>query len=129
MLRWASPIIYFRRTTTCDTEVAGVPMKAGAKVAIYFLSANFDEQVFENPYEFDIYRNPNPHVAFGAAGPHYCLGASLARMQLRIMMEELVSRVPVLKRAGPDERVRSIFVNGIKHLPLDFANLRQEPTV
>ena len=121
MLRWATAIHYFRRTATRDTEIRGVPIKAGDKVVMYYTSANRDEEVFENPFRFDIRRNPNPHVAFGAGGPHFCIGASLSRLQLRVLFEELVRRAPTPpKAAGEAVGLRSLFINGVKHLPVDF---------
>ena len=120
MLRWASPVMYFRRTATRDTEIRGTPIKAGAKVAMYYIAANFDEDVFPDPYRFDIHRTPNDHLSFGGGGPHFCLGASLSRLQLRVLFEELVKRAPKLERAGDASRLRSILINGIKHLPVRF---------
>ncbi|HKT53252.1 MAG TPA: cytochrome P450 [Caulobacteraceae bacterium] len=121
MLRWASPVMYFRRTATRDTEIRGVPIKAGDKVAMYYISANSDEEVFKDPYRFDIHRSPNLHLAFGGGGPHFCLGAGLARLQLRVLFEELVRRAPKLQPAGSASRLRSLLINGIKHLPADLS--------
>jgi len=120
-IRVASAVTYFRRTVTQDTVLNGVELKKGAKVAMYFASANFDEEVFEDPYRFDIRRDPNPHVSFGGGGPHYCLGAGLSRLVMRILFEELVQRVPVVKPLGEPEYIRSIFLSGIKHLPMDVS--------
>lgn len=124
MLRWSTPLIYFRRTVVKDTEIGGKQLKVGDKVMLNFLAANYDDTVFENPKQFNIYRKPNPHVTFGGGGPHVCLGGSLARMQLRVMMEELVKRMPEPKMVGESERLRSIFVNGTKHLWLDMSNCK-----
>ena len=118
ILRWASPVMYFRRNVLRDTEVNGHPFKAGDKVSIWYISANRDERVFENPFTFDIKRTPNEHVAFGGGGPHFCLGANLARMEMNIMFDELVRRVASVERIGEVKRLRSNFVNGIKHLPV-----------
>lgn len=118
ILRWASPVMYFRRNVTRDTEVHGQPMKAGDKVGIWYISANRDESVFENPFTFDIKRTPNEHVAFGGGGPHFCLGANLARMEMNIMFDELVRRIDSVERIGEVKRLRSNFINGIKHLPV-----------
>ncbi len=117
ILRWASPVMYFRRTATCDIELHGQPIAEGDAVVMYYISANRDEAVFADPYRFDITRSPNPHVAFGGGGPHFCLGAQLARLEMRIMFEELLARVTSLTLAGEVSRLRSNFVNGIKHLP------------
>lgn len=118
ILRWASPVMYFRRNVTRDTEVRGQKIKAGDKVSIWYISANRDESVFENPFSFDIRRSPNEHIAFGGGGPHFCLGANLARMEMNLMFDELVRRVDSVERIGEVKRLRSTFVNGIKHLPV-----------
>ena len=118
ILRWASPVMYFRRNVTRDTEVHGQAIKAGDKIGIWYISANRDESIFENPFSFDIRRMPNEHVAFGGGGPHFCLGANLARMEMNIMFDELVRRVESVERVGEVQRLRSNFINGIKHLPL-----------
>ncbi|GAC1316310.1 MAG: cytochrome P450 [Acidimicrobiales bacterium] len=120
MLRWGSPVMNFRRTVTRDTDINGFPVKEGDKVVIWYISANRDERVFADPFRFDIRRNPNPHVAFGGGGPHFCLGANLARLEIRIMFEEILRRIPVIEQAGPVQRLRSNFINGIKHLPVRF---------
>jgi cholest-4-en-3-one 26-monooxygenase len=120
ILRWASPVMYLRRNVVSDTELRGQPLKAGDKVSIWFVSANRDEDVFDDPFRFDIERQPNEHIAFGGGGPHFCLGASLARMELRVLFEELARRVPVLRSLGPPAPLRSNIVAGIKHLPVDM---------
>ncbi len=117
MLRYVSPVIHFRRTATKDTELGGVKIAEGDKVVVYYPSANRDETVFENPNVFDIRRTPNEHVAFGS-GPHFCLGANLARMEIVAMYDELFRRVPQLRLNGEVERMQSSFINGIKHLPV-----------
>lgn len=118
ILRWSSPVLYFRRNVTRDTEVRGVPMSAGDKVSIWYASANRDEEVFEDPFRFDIDRRPNDHVAFGGGGPHFCLGANLARMEIRILFEQLVTRVPDISAIGEIDLLRSNFIGGIKRLPV-----------
>jgi cytochrome P450 len=118
MLRWATPVHHFRRTAAVDTELAGVTIGAGEKVTTWFVSGNRDETVFEDPYRFDIGRSPNPHMAFGPGGIHHCLGAHLARMEVRIAFEELLGRVSTIELTGPPERLRSNFFNGIKRLPV-----------
>ena len=123
MLRWYSPVIHFRRTARVDTELAGQRIAAGDKVVVYYPSANRDERVFREPDTFDITRTPNDHVAFGS-GPHFCLGASLARMELRVMFAELLTRVPEIELDGPPERMQSSFINGIKHLPVRWSPKR-----
>jgi cholest-4-en-3-one 26-monooxygenase len=119
-LRWVSPIIYFRRTASRDTEIRGQQIKAGEKVAMYYPSGNRDESIFERPDEFDVTRRVNPHLAFGGGGNHFCLGASLARLEIRCMFEELLTRLPDMELDGPVSRLRSNFINGIKHLPVRY---------
>jgi cholest-4-en-3-one 26-monooxygenase len=118
MLRWGSPVMHFRRNVTQDTEINGFPVKDGDKVVIWYIAANRDETVFDDPYTFDVHRNPNPHVAFGGGGPHFCLGANLARVEIRVMFEEILRRLPDMQQTGPASRLRSNFINGIKHLPV-----------
>ena len=124
ILRWASPVMYFRRNVTCDTELRGQPIKAGDKLSIWYISANRDEEIFDDPFHFNIKRTPNEHVAFGGGGSHFCLGASLARMEINILLEELVKRVPAPKMVGDVKRLRSNFINGIKHLPVQLAPVK-----
>jgi cholest-4-en-3-one 26-monooxygenase len=121
MLRWGTPVMNFRRTATHDTELGGQQIKEGDKVVFWHISANRDESVFEDPYTFDITRSPNEHVAFGSGGPHYCLGANLARMEIRVMFEELLDRFTEMEIVGEVTRLRSNFINGIKHIPLRLA--------
>jgi len=118
ILRFASPVLYFRRTATVDTELRGVKIRAGDKVTFWYVSANFDEDVFPDPYTFDIRRQPNEHVTFGKAGPHHCLGAYLARLEMRVVLEELLPRVRAIEVTGPAPRVRSNFINGVKKMPV-----------
>jgi cytochrome P450 len=118
MLRWATPVHHFRRTTTRETELAGTTIPAGAKVTTWFVSGNRDEDVFEAPDTFDVGRSPNKHMAFGPGGIHHCMGAHLARMEVRIAFEELLKRVRRIELAGEPERLRSNFFNGIKRLPV-----------
>ena len=120
ILRWASPVLHFRRTATADTEIRGRRIAEGDKVVMWHISANRDEEVFDDPYTFDITRSPNPHVAFGGGGPHYCLGANLARMELRLILTELLTRITDLQLAGEPERLVSNFIGGIKHLPVTW---------
>ncbi|MGW3992711.1 cytochrome P450 [Amycolatopsis sp. NPDC004772] len=118
MLRWASPVYHFRRTATRDVELRGQHIKAGEKVVMWFASGNRDEDVFDDPYAFDVTRKPNDHVTFGKGSPHFCLGNNLARMEIRLMFETLLPRLRRIERAGDVRRVRSNFVNGIKQFPV-----------
>lgn len=120
IVRYASPILFMRRTLTRDYTMNGQAYREGDKVVLYYYSANRDEAVFADPGRFDITRSPNPHVGFGAAGPHFCLGAHLARRELTVMLRELLTRVPAITAGEPD-RLLSSFVNGIKRLPCQFA--------
>lgn len=120
MLRYGSSIHNFRRTATRDTELRGVPIKAGDKVVLYYASANRDEDVFVDPHRFDVGRTPNDHVTFGGGGVHFCLGASLARAEIRATMRQLVERLPDLALAGKPNRLHSDFVSGIKTMPVRF---------
>jgi cytochrome P450 len=118
MLRWATPVHHFRRTAAQDVELGGAQIKTGDKVTTWFVSGNRDETVFDEPDRFDIARSPNPHMAFGPGGIHHCMGAHLAKMEVRIAFEELLARVDSIELAGPPERLRSNFFNGIKRLPV-----------
>jgi len=118
VLRWATPVLHFRRTATRDTELRGVKIRKGDKVVTWYISANRDGEAFPHPDRFDITRRPNEHVTFGPGGPHFCLGAHLARLETRILFEELLPRLDSIELTGPVERMRSNFVNGIKHMPV-----------
>jgi cholest-4-en-3-one 26-monooxygenase len=118
MIRWATPIVYFRRTATCDVELHGTVIHEDDPVALYFLSANYDGSVFEDPHRFDLTRSPNPHVSFGGGGPHYCLGAHLARFEISVLLEELLAATAGVEQTGDAVRLRSSWINGLKHLPV-----------
>lgn len=120
MLRWWSPVIQFRRTAVADVEVGGVKVRAGDKVVVYFSSANRDEKVFDQPDEFRVDRDPNPHLAFGH-GPHFCVAAHLARVQMRAMFAAVLDQLGEVGLAGEPERLRSNFQNGVKHLPIRWS--------
>jgi len=117
IVRWASPVIYMRRTVTQDTVYDGHQFKEGDKLLLFYNSGNRDEDVFDDPFTFDIRRDPNPHVGFGGPGPHFCLGAHLARREITVMWRELLSRVPNIRATGEPDRLLSSFINGVKHLP------------
>ena len=120
MLRWVSPVVYMRRTATAATEIAGQPVAAGDKVVMYYGAANRDPSVFREPERFDITRSPNPHVAFGGGGPHYCLGANLARIEIEAILREILTRLPSLQPAGPVEWMGSNFIFGPSSMPVRF---------
>jgi cholest-4-en-3-one 26-monooxygenase len=120
IIRWATPITSFQRTALSDVEVAGVQVKKGQRVVLAYRSANFDEEVFTDPFRFDILRSPNPHVSFGGTGAHYCMGANLARLTVNLMFGALADAVPELQALAPPERLRSGWLNGIKHWQVDY---------
>jgi cholest-4-en-3-one 26-monooxygenase len=128
MLRWVTPVMYFRRTATRDTELRGVKISEGDKVCIYYGSANRDEDYFPDGDVFDIRRNPNPHVTFGPGGAHFCLGANLARLEIKVMFEEILKRLPDIQLAGEPQRLRSNFIAGIKHMPVRFTAQKTDRT-
>lgn len=118
ILRWVTPVMDFRRTATRDAYIGDQLVRAGDKVVIYYPSANRDEAVFDEPYRFDIGRSPNPQIAFGGSGVHFCLGAHLARLELRILFETLAARIDRVESTGPVARLRSNFISGIKTMPV-----------
>jgi methyl-branched lipid omega-hydroxylase len=119
IVRWASPVIFMRRTATCDTEIGGQKIREGEKLLLFYNSGNRDEAVFVDPYRFDVRRDPNDHVGFGG-GPHFCLGANLARREITVMFRELFRRLPNLEITAEPERLFSSFIHGIKHMPCRF---------
>ncbi len=121
IVRWVSPVNLFRRTAIRDTELGGQAIAEGDKVVVFYASANRDESVFTAPQEFDIARDPNPHVGFGGGGPHFCLGRHLAALELRVLLQTLADRMPDIQLDGEVSRLRSNFLNGIKHMPVRFA--------
>ena len=119
ILRWVSPVHHMARTVTADTQIRDKTLKEGDRLIMWYPSANRDEEIFPDPYRFDVSRTPNDHLAFGI-GEHFCLGAGFARKELRVMFQELFRRFPNIDLAGPPERLRSNFINGIKHLPVRY---------
>ena len=118
IVRWASPVIYMRRTLTKDTELNGTNMAAGDKVTMWYCSTNRDEAKFANPWMFDVARDPNPHVGFGGGGAHFCLGANLARGEIAVAFDELRRRIPDIEATEEPARLLSYFIHGIKRLPV-----------
>ena len=119
ILRWATPVMHFRRTATRDTELRGRRIREGDKIVTWYISANRDDEAFDDPYRFDVTRpNAGEHVTFGPGGPHFCLGAHLAKLETRVLFQELLPRLRSIELTGPVQRMRSNFVNGIKHMPV-----------
>jgi cholest-4-en-3-one 26-monooxygenase len=120
IVRWATPVTSFQRTALEDTELSGVPIKKGQRVVMFYRSANFDEDVFDDPFTFNILRDPNPHVGFGGTGAHFCIGANLARMTIDLIFNAIADQMPDLKPISEPERLRSGWLNGIKHWQVDY---------
>ncbi len=129
IVRWATPVMYFRRTATADYELGGRQIKKGDKLVMWHISANRDESAFDDPYKFDIERSPNDHIAFGGGGPHFCLGANLARMEIRLLFKALAERMPDIELGGEIKFLRSNFIGGIKELPIKFSPTPSTNTV
>ena len=121
ILRWSSPVMHFRRQATAPTQIGDQKIGDDEKVVFWHISANRDDEVFDDPYRFDVTRSPNEHVAFGGGGPHFCLGANLARLEMKVMFEEVLRRLPDIEVSGPVARLRSNFINGLKHVPVSFS--------
>nr|MDQ2754871.1 cytochrome P450 [Actinomycetota bacterium] len=121
IVRWATPVMIFQRTALVDTTLGGTEIAAGQRVGLSYTAANFDPEVFDHPESFDIGRDPNPHVGFGGGGPHYCLGANLAKVEINLMFNAIADHMPGIRRAGNARRLRSAWINGIKELPVRFA--------
>lgn len=121
IIRWATPVSAFQRTALEDTELAGVQIKKGQRLVMSYRSANFDEDVFDDPHTFNVLRDPNPHVGFGGTGAHFCIGANLARMTINLIFNAVADHMPDLKSVGEPERLRSGWLNGIKHWQVDYS--------
>lgn len=121
IIRYSSPVMAFQRTATEDTELGGQEIKEGQRVGIFYSSANFDAEVFDNPDKFDITRDPNPHLGFGGGGPHFCLGASLARMEINLMFNAIAETMPNISKVAEPRRLRHAWINGIKELQVAYA--------
>ena len=120
IIRWATPVHCFQRTALEDVELGGVTIREGQRAGLFYSSANFDEDVFDRPFEFDILRNPNPHLAFGGNGAHYCIGANLARMEIKLIFDELADQVPDIAKLAEPKRLRSGWINGVKELQVSY---------
>jgi cholest-4-en-3-one 26-monooxygenase len=118
ILRWASPVLHFKRTVNGGAEIRGQEFQDGDEIVMWYISANRDEEVFDDPFTFDVTRDPNPQIAFGGGGNHFCLGANLARMELKLIFQEIARRMPDMQLAGEPARLRSNFIGGIKHMPV-----------
>jgi cholest-4-en-3-one 26-monooxygenase len=121
VIRWATPVTVFQRTALNDIEIGGQQIKRGDRVGLYYASGNHDEDVFTNADKFDITRDPNPHLAFGGHGAHYCIGANLARLEVQVMFNVIADRMPDITKAGEPRRLRHAWINGIKELPVKYA--------
>ena len=121
IVRWGTPVIFMRRTATCDTELRGQAIKEGDKLILWYCSGNRDEDVFEDPFKFDVLRTPNDHVGFGGPGPHFCLGANLARREITVMFREIFTRMPDIEVCGEPKYLLSNFINGIKEMPVKWS--------
>ncbi|WP_410568376.1 cytochrome P450 [Amycolatopsis sp. cmx-4-61] len=120
IVRWGTPVVAFQRTATRDTELGGAHIRRGDRVGMFYSSANFDHEVFENPEKFDIFREDNPHVGFGGTGSHYCIGANLARLEIDLIFNAIADVLPGISEAAPPVRLRSSWLNGIKHYPVHY---------
>jgi len=121
IVRWATPIIAFQRTATQDTRLGGQDIKKGQRVVMFYSSANNDTEVFDHPERFDILRSPNPHLGFGGSGTHYCIGANLARLEIDLIFNAIADHMPDIQKVAEPARLRSGWINGIKHLPVRYA--------
>jgi cholest-4-en-3-one 26-monooxygenase len=120
IVRWATPVTVFQRTARADTVLGGQQIKEGQRVGLFYRSANFDEEVFDAPERFDVMRSPNPHLGFGGTGAHYCIGANLARLEIDLIFNAIADAMPSIRGTGDAERLRSGWLNGIKHLPVSY---------
>jgi cholest-4-en-3-one 26-monooxygenase len=120
VVRWATPVISFQRTALRDVELGGVQIRSGQRVGMFYGSANYDEEVFDDPFTFDILRSPNPHLGFGAPGAHYCIGANLARMQINLIFGAVADIIPDIHQLGRPSRSVLPWINGIDAMPVEF---------
>jgi cholest-4-en-3-one 26-monooxygenase len=120
IVRWATPVHCFQRTALQDIELGGVTIKAGQRAGLFYSSANYDEAVFERPFDFNVLRNPNPHLSFGGNGAHYCIGANLARMEIKLIFDEIADQIPDIAKLAEPQRLRSGWINGVKELAVSY---------
>jgi cholest-4-en-3-one 26-monooxygenase len=120
IVRWATPVHCFQRTARKDVEIGGVTIQKGQRAGLFYSSANFDEDAFDRPFEFNVLRNPNPHLAFGGNGAHYCIGANLARMEIQLIFNEIADQLPNISTVAKPRRLRSGWLNGIKDLQVAY---------
>ncbi|ULE35251.1 cytochrome P450 [Mycobacterium sp. IDR2000157661] len=120
IIRWATPVHCFQRTALTDVEIGGVTIREGQRAGLFYSSANFDEDVFEHPFRFDVLRNPNPHLAFGGNGAHFCIGANLARMEIKLIFNEIAEQIPHIAKVAEPQRLRSGWINGVKDLQVSY---------
>ena len=120
IVRWATPVHCFQRTALADVEIGGVTIREGQRAGLFYSSANFDESVFDRPFEFDVLRNPNPHLAFGGNGAHFCIGANLARMEIKLIFDEVANQIPDIAKVAEPQRLRSGWINGVKELSVSY---------
>jgi cholest-4-en-3-one 26-monooxygenase len=121
IVRWATPVTVFQRTALADVSLGGQQIKTGERVGLFYRSANFDEEVFDSPERFDVRRSPNPHLGFGGSGAHFCLGASLARLEIDLIFNAIADHMPGIRLDGEPQRLRSGWLNGMKRLPVRYA--------
>ncbi|WP_165774021.1 cytochrome P450 [Mycolicibacterium sphagni] len=120
IVRWATPVHCFQRTALQDVELGGVTIREGQRAGLFYSSANYDEDVFDDPFRFDILRDPNPHLGFGGNGAHFCIGANLARMEIKLIFNEIANQLPDISKLGEPQRLRSGWLNGVKELPVAY---------
>ena len=120
IVRWSTPVYAFQRTATRDVQLGGAAIAAGDRVGLFYASANFDDEVFENPHEFNVLRNPNPHLGFGGQGTHFCLGANLARTEINLMFNAIADVLPDITKLGEPRRLRSAWLNGVKSFDVRY---------